>query len=679
MSETDPELRRLLILELERHLPELESGVAPEVGRRAVHALKGSAGLAGEAELAMELQLLERRLQGGDAAALAETHDLAQTARDRLLEGKCAVHAVWPEPPTGLAVRPIEPSLFAQYHSEVTDRLIALDAALDGSLPSSDAVTVAYRQVHTMKGASSAVGDEPMAWFCHGLEERLRDGSAGPEAAERCLEELARYRSILGALLEDPDSALASLRANKRSRSNVPMSVPAPMDMEPRSVPGEESTVRVSFASVDRLLERVNGVSVLRDSVLDDAVRGRAHATRARQLRAELAEALRLIGPPRPWGAPAAALRQIAEVASALTGIGEELEIASTNVRRRDPPLREGIAAAKRELSAMREAKIGTLFSRLTAAVEAEARRSGREIVVRTEGDGEAVDRRVLEQLAEPCLQLARNSVAHGIEPADERAEAGKPRVGTIRLTARKLRGRLRITIADDGAGVDVSAVRARAVETGAIGPELAAHADDDTLLALLFLPGFSTRGTSDLLAGRGVGLDIVLASVQRLGGGVRLSSRRGEGMVARVDVPVERGVARVVFVRAGDDEYAIPITQVGTVEKNDGALADVTPHLSTCLDREVSAHGALRLALVSEGDDELERVFVAVDAVSPAHELLLRPLTALVLAMGPFSGAVLRPDGTLRLALDGYALAPRARALGHVHAGTPSERPRPM
>ena len=311
MSETDPELRRLLILELERHLPELESGLAPEVGRRAVHALKGSAGLAGESELATELQLLERRLQGGDATALAETHELAKTARDRLVEGKRAVHAMWPEPPTGLAVRPIEPSLFAQYHSEVTDRLIALDAALDGSSPPSDAVTVAYRQVHTIKGASSAVGDEPMAWFCHGLEERLREGSAGSDAAERCLEELARYRNILGALLEDPDGALASLRANKRSRSNVPMAAPA--DMEPRSVPGEETTVRVSFASVDRLLERVNGVSVLRDSVLDDAARARTHATRARQLRAELAEALRLIGPPRPWGAPAAALRQIAD------------------------------------------------------------------------------------------------------------------------------------------------------------------------------------------------------------------------------------------------------------------------------------------------------------------------------------------------------------------------------
>ena len=675
MSDRDPELRRLLVLELERHLPELESGVEASVGRRAVHALKGSAGLAGEAELASELQLLERRLQGGDATAMAETLELARTARDRLLEGKRAVHAVWPEPPTGLAVRPIEPSLFAQYHSEVTDRLLALDAALDGSSEPSDAVTVAYRQVHTIKGASSAVGDEPMAWFCHGLEERLRGGAEGPEAALRCLDELARYRSVLGALLEDPDSALASLRASKRSRSAAPMSVSS--DMDPRSVAGEETTVRVSFASVDRLLERVNAVSVLRDSVLDDAARARAHATRSRQLRAELAEALRLIGPPRPWGAPAAALKQIAAVASSLTSMSEELDLTSTNVRRRDPPVREGIDAAKRELSAMREAKIGSLFARLTAAIEAEGRRSGREIVVRTEGDSEAVDRRVLEQLSEPCLQLARNSVAHGIESAEERAEAGKPRVGTIRLTARKLRGRLRVTIADDGAGVDVGAVRARAVETGAIGPELAAHADDDTLLALLFLPGFSTRGTSDLLAGRGVGLDIVFAAVQRLGGGVRLSSRRGEGMVARVEVPVERGVARVVFVQAGENEYAIPVTQIGTVEKNDGVLAEVTPHLSTCLDREVHAHGLVRLALVSEGDDELETVLVAVDAVSPAQELLLRPLTPLVQAMGPFSGAVLRADGTLRLALDGYALAPRARALGHVHAGTPSERPR--
>ena len=116
----------------------------------------------------------------------------------------------------------------------------------------------------------------------------------------------------------------------------------------------------------------------------------------------------------------------------------------------------------------------------------------------------EPVDRRLAEHLVEPCMQLTRNAIAHGIEGPDEREASGKPREATITFSARRVGNRLVVTIADDGAGVDVSAVRTRAVEAGLVTETLAAAADDQTLLELLFFPGFSMRENSpDLLAGR--------------------------------------------------------------------------------------------------------------------------------------------------------------------------------
>ena len=125
------------------------------------------------------------------------------------------------------------------------------------------------------------------------------------------------------------------------------------------------------------------------------------------------------------------------------------------------------------------------------------------------------------------------------------RTALGKPPSGTIALAARKLGNRLSLTIEDDGAGVDVADVRARAVAAGLVTRAIAEAADDDTLLSLLFLPGFSTRESTDLLAGRGIGLEIARSGVQRMGGAIRLSSRRGRG--------VQRAHRRAHRQRAGD------------------------------------------------------------------------------------------------------------------------------
>jgi two-component system chemotaxis sensor kinase CheA len=337
--------------------------------------------------------------------------------------------------------------------------------------------------------------------------------------------------------------------------------------------------------------------------------------------------------------------------------------------------LREGLTDAKLHLSAMRQTPLRRLFARLSTAIETEARRGDHAVIVRTTGADETIDRRLVEQLMEPCLQLARNAVAHGVESPEVRKSHGKPEVGTICLSARRTGQRLSITIEDDGAGVDVGAVRERAIEIGALAPALAEAADDNTLLALLFLPGFSTRKTSDLLAGRGVGLDITLGAIKRIGGGIRLSSRRGEGFAARIELPFESGLANVLWVAAGGEQYAVSSVYARAARKNEGPDMDRTPHLSACLEGRESTRAEYAVEIDTEGADAEQPFLIGVDEIGRTEDILIRPLTPLIAGVGPFSGAILRGDGSLRLALDVFALAPRARTLGRLPDRT-AERP---
>jgi len=685
MSPRDPELTRLLTMELERHLVALEVNAGKrdadtlEATRRTVHALKGSAGLAGEPELASAMQRLERRLREGEHAALEDIVETVKRAIRRLTAGETAIDVAWPEPPPDLVPGIIEPLLRSQYVAEVVDRLAQIDEALGSAEEPIDAASAVYRHVHTMKGAASAAGDEPMAWFCHGLEERLRNAAASKESATAALREVASYRAVLGGLLDEPEAALATLRglpARPRTSLRPSQRPSSGLDQDEARTADGDATIRVSAQAVDRLLDHVGGIAVARERVAARVTRASAQARTLRKLRAELAEALRLIGPPRPWGAPAAALRRVERAAQTLVEMGDELDHVSEQLEQSDHALKDNAGAAKKLLSAMRQTPIRGMFSRLSTAALAEARRTGRLLAIRTVGAEEPIDRRLAEQLVEPCLQLTRNAIAHGIETPDVREALGKPREATLTFSARKLASRLVVTISDDGAGVDVSAVRARAVDSGVVTEVLAEAADDQTLLELLFLPGFSTRGQSpDLLAGRGIGLDITLASVQKLGGSIRLSSRLRWGFEARVDIPIETGLATVLWVTAGGVEHALPALHTRGVRLNDGPEAERVPHLAACLEPANMDHAPYVVDL-EVGLETSERLTIGIDAVGITEEVLVRELSPLLRSMGPFAGAIVRGDGSLRLALDVHALAPRARALGRVPEGRVSETP---
>ena len=684
----DPELTRLLVEELVRHEPALAPERADAEQRRAIHALKGSAGIAGERGLSEALARLERRVLAGDPRAVYDARLLIIQAREALAAGRPVSTAVWPDPPEDLRATPINPSLAVHYTAEMQDRLERVDRALAATGDDGQAALAAFREVHAMKGAALAVSDEVTAWFCHGLEERLRAAERSEEAARRALAELTRWRGVLAEMLVAPDRALETLRMLSRPRripslppSPGPLPLPPrrpsmeqpPSETEPRSqVPSapaamnpDDATLRVPTATLDRLFERVRQLGQARSQVNEGADLVRGMGARARKLRMGLAEALRLIGPPRPWGAPAAAIHRIEAAAQQLAGFSDTLERESSLLKETAERVRAESASAHADLAAMRTTSIAWLFDRVGAAVSAEARRGGREVRLFFAGEETAIDRRVAEMLFDPILQLARNAIAHGIESASERALRGKPRVGSVSLSAQPRSGGLRLVVQDDGAGVNVADVRVRAVARGTISSEMARAADDQTLLALLFLPGFTTKDSADLLAGRGVGLDLALEAVHRLGGTIRLTSQAGMGLTATLDVPFEPGLLKVLWLDAGGTTFALPVTRVRRILLGREVAAIGAVPLSVCV-RGRSATGsippipALASAFVIELDplqEDAAAPLLGVDGVGAIEEVALRGVSALIATAGPYAGAIIHGN-ELRLCLDAHGLA---------------------
>ncbi len=242
----DPELASLLLDELRKHAPALDPD-APEVGqRRAVHALKGSAAIAGERGLSESLARIERRLHAGDPLAVDDARALVTAAAFALEAGRSPSPSLWPDPPADLQAAPLEPGVAARYRAEMADRLARVDGALAASGDDLGATLAAFRDVHAMKGAAHAASDEVTAWFCHGLEEILRAGQRSEDEARAALAELTRWRGVLAELIAAPERALETLRllAHPQRQAPLPASASSPSDPQGRPPAGARARRR---------------------------------------------------------------------------------------------------------------------------------------------------------------------------------------------------------------------------------------------------------------------------------------------------------------------------------------------------------------------------------------------------------------------------------------------------
>jgi two-component system sensor histidine kinase and response regulator WspE len=191
------------------------------------------------------------------------------------------------------------------------------------------------------------------------------------------------------------------------------------------------------------------------------------------------------------------------------------------------------------------------------------ARQLGKQVQFEIRGENTGVDRDVLEKLEAPLNHLLRNSLDHGIESPEERADAGKPASGQVVLDACHRAGMLQITLRDDGRGVDRTRLRRKIIDRGMVSSAMAEQLSDAELLEFLFLPGLSTKESVTELSGRGVGLDVVQTMAKALGGTVRVTSTFGRDTVFSLRLPITMSVLRALLVEIGGEPYAFPLTRI--------------------------------------------------------------------------------------------------------------------
>jgi chemosensory pili system protein ChpA (sensor histidine kinase/response regulator) len=319
---------------------------------------------------------------------------------------------------------------------------------------------------------------------------------------------------------------------------------------------------------------------------------------------------------------------------------------------------------------------------RLTRLVRQAAQETGKKVELAIEGGSGELDRQVLERMLPPFEHMLRNAVVHGIELPEERLARGKPEVGTITVHLQREGSEVVIVVEDDGAGLDIAAIRAKARHMGLLGPEQ--DLTDEEALQLILEPGFSTADRLTQQAGRGVGMDVVATEVKKLGGGLFIESTPGKGAKFTIRLPFTLAITQALIVRVHDEFYALPVATVEGVARLSRAdvqqhLAEEQPtfeyggqvyrfqHLGGFLGSGPSAlpesDAAIPVILVRAGEHSTAMV---TDELVGSREIVVKSVGPQVASIRGISGATILGDGRIVIILDMGALVRsewRARA----------------
>ena len=320
------------------------------------------------------------------------------------------------------------------------------------------------------------------------------------------------------------------------------------------------------------------------------------------------------------------------------------------------------------EIARTRMVPIGSLFTRFQKAVREMTRTVGKDIEVVFSGASTEVDAGVVQRLAEPLIHVMRNAVAHGIEPPAVRKAAGKPEKGTVYLHAFNQRNTIVIEIEDDGAGLNIEKIKAKAIALGLVRPERAAEMPPADLIELIYLPGFSTAEEVGDQAGRGIGMDVIRRAVTDLNGQIDIETEPGVGTKFTLRLPITMLISTALMVRAGDQQYAMPLPTIREViVPPPGAMNAVSgrPVLQIGEDEAIEVFPLTLLLGVEQTPHEgpvpvvvirtpKGSVGIEVDDLLGLQEIVIKTLGSLRLFQGScYSGATIDPEGRVVLVVD--------------------------
>ncbi len=293
------------------------------------------------------------------------------------------------------------------------------------------------------------------------------------------------------------------------------------------------------------------------------------------------------------------------------------------------------------------------------------------------DGSETELDKTIIEAVKDPLTHLVRNSCDHGIESPEDRVQAGKSPVGTVSLKAYHEGGQVNIEISDDGRGIDLGRVKQIAIERSLATAGQVARMTDREILHLIFLPGLSTAASVTNISGRGVGLDVVKANVERIGGIVDVASRPGQGMTVKLKIPLTLAIIPGLIVTSGGERFLIPQASLVELIRIDGDLGGKIEYvhgtpvyrrrgrllpiafLNEVLGLETGAASSVVNIVVLQAEDH--QFGLVVDGVRDTQEIVVKPLGKQLKGLSVYAGASIMGDGRVALILDVLGIGGKA------------------
>ncbi|MCA1828647.1 MAG: response regulator [Myxococcales bacterium] len=580
--------------------------------------------------------------------------------------------------------------LLATFQEELGEHVGALNENLlalekDPAGPESPArVKSLFRAAHSLKGAARSVSIRPIEEMCHHMEEVLRAVQGGvvtvekeifailfaaADALDDARKRLAGGQDLAAGPLDELSPRLAALAARQAKtpapqppvpsgRSSILLSAP-PGEAVETGAAVAEGIVRVAAPKLDLLLARSGELLV---------AQGRLERAEARV--AAIGDTLAQVGRELKHRRQDQRLESGSAGRSARAELEAKFGEARAAVDRLGITLRDDRRAIVRAASLMDEAvrrmrllPFAEACQALERAVRDLAKAKETEVELVVEGASIEIDRSILEGLRDPLRALVRNAVDHGIETPARRRAAGKPEQGRVVVAAAMRGSSIEVSVADDGSGVDLAAVRARARQRGLPLP----HEDRDCF-ALLFEPGFSTAEQVTEISGRGVGLDIVKTSAEALHGRVELISEPGRGTRVILTLPATLTTIRALLLAAAGETFAVPAASVlrllridstgirsaggrEVVPDGEGPPIPIVPLASVLGLRGGTGPATRKVTAVVVGAPA--RVAFAVDELIAEREILVKALGPRIGQVGHVAGATILETGRVALILN--------------------------
>ncbi len=481
-----------------------------------------------------------------------------------------------------------------------------------------------------------------------------RSALVGRDPERRCVKALRRLNdNPAGEPILGPDAAAKAAAAPGVTPAGAPLSAGA--------APGT-TVLRVRSDVIDRLMTQISEVrAVVADLI--DAAGNRMAADSLAQMRRVRDVAT---------GDGAVALAKCIEVLQEQQRvIGELSRTVDTSLRR--------LQSAALEL---RVVPVEVILNRMPRVVRMLAQEQGKNVQLLLEGRDVRVDKSMVERLVDPLMHMVRNAIDHGVEPPEQRVERGKPARATLTIRALQRGSEVQIQISDDGRGLDDDAILSKAIARGVVGETEAARLKPHEIHRFIFAPGFSTAAEVTETSGRGVGMDVVLTTVQQLGGDIDVETERGVGTTFTLRLPLSAAIQMSLLVRVAGQVFGIPERFVASViEAEPGALTDLGSGLRTIAHsgvalpvyrladllwrEEAGAGGATAgrstrsIVVIASGPD---MIGLEVDRVRRRQELFLKDLHPLLAGCPAVSGAAMLGNGRIVLLLDGDELIQLAR-----------------